>query len=283
MADESTFEVFQGARTTFSITLEDEQGEPREGYTGSEARTLQVWPGGTEAIITLADSSVAWANAAAAELTVTIGSTDATALTAAMMYPFRVLITESAAAVCRYTGYLQVVAGPGSGTAGKIYGDFSDLIRHGRWVVRLQTSVDQAGFRNYLERARSWLDDAILAADRPDWGSHGRTKDDATFGAGGAWGMDGDAPPNKWLRDQLDADYLIVRDWVKEATARMALSFICEDQIGTESETQTPYQVLANRNASIAQAIACSHVAEIDFNADSQADYWVRIGKKSTR
>src|SRR5438445_291848 len=76
--------------------------------------------------------------------------------------------------------------------------------------------------------------------------------------------------PNPWLRQQLDANRLIVRGLTTEIVAKKALSYVLEAQIGMGGDT--PYEKLAARFDWQAEQLVKTYRAEIDLNADGAPD-----------
>src|SRR5262249_26067117 len=74
-----------------------------------------------------------------------------------------------------------------------------------------------------------------------------------------------------WLREQLDADTLMVTDQIRECAAKKALAFICEGQVGP-SESQAPYARLARMYHSQADYLGTCLVLSLDTNGDGFPD-----------
>ena len=156
---------------------------------------------------------------------------------------------------------------------------FPDLLRYGRsWLRSLQSDEDDAGFSAQCGRARSWFDDLVLA----------RWQVAMPIGVGdpgyGAVlvGQNPGQLPSKWLRDQLDAGALIVRDSVVECNAKKALALICEGQVGP-GDKGTEFARLGRWYHREADGIARTIRAEIDTNRDGWPEFAVNLGQFSIR
>lgn len=281
-------------------TLTADQGEVKEydvsildgndqlvTYLGTEPLTLLVWAGDDQVPLDLVDSWAAWVGGPTSTVRIRFGVADTTSWDPGT-YSGRLRIQDGADLVGAYSFRLALSAQPGIAVAGKTYCSLDDMRRIARWIEDLQDASDRAGFAEQRELARAWLDDAILAAYRPDLRWTGSTPNDPHFSPTRfGYGLYGDLPPDKWLRNQLDNDYLIVYPWVKEATARYAVAMVCESLLG-EGGRRTSYQDVGSYNRNMANHLLEGRVAEIDLpNAvgfrDGWPEIWVRLGTKSTR
>lgn len=270
----------RGGYAKQALQVIDETGAEVGGFSGSETLAAQVWQGEDNAA--LFAPTATWKNATLGTVNLEFAEADTADLDPGY-YPVMLTITMGGHSVPRRVATLVIEEAPGSATAGAVYCTPRHMLDYAPWLERLINPRTVTGWLKERARARSWLDDAILNTDRPDWGHYGRLPVDASFGAAsGGWGLNGDTYPDKWLRDQLAADYLIVRDWVIEATARKAVSFVCENQLGEASEG-TSYQTLAMRYSAIADSVLLANVAEIDTNGDGYPERWVRLCRKSWR
>lgn len=255
-------------------------------YQGNEPLTLLIWPGDDQAPFTLIDSVASWVGAPTSMVRIHFGSVDTASWTPGT-YAGRVRVQVGLNVVGIYQFKLDLAGQPGTAVAGKVYCTLDDMRRIAHWIERLQDASDLTGFAEQRELARTWLDDAILSSYRPDLRWTGSTPNDAHFSPTRfGYGLYGDLPPDRWLQDRLDEGSLIVKPWVKEATARYAVALVCEAVVGEGRNTS--YQTLGIRNMNQAHNLAMSRQALIDLpNAagvrDGWPEIWVRLGTKSTR
>lgn len=201
------------------------------------------------------------------------------------------LLTD-AESVRRPIGFVRVLPAPGTTTAPlKVYCTLDDCLQYAPWLLDLVTSDPsmQSDLAEQRARARAWLDDVILAADRPAAAYGAASPSDPSFSPRWGMGAFGDTGPNPWLRAQLNDDKLIVRPLTREITARKAISLLSEPQTGAAcGGGATPYQLLAQKYEAVANALVAGYVAEINTTSLPNdevyaAGYIVRCGVKSSR
>lgn len=266
-----SFSVLQGTALPLTVTIADDQGNPITTYSGSEGLAAEVWPGGDRAASFAATAT--WNTPSAGTVDVMVTGTQ-TAMLEEGRYLGAVILQDPVDGPLEaYVWAIDVGLAPGSAPAPTVYCRFSDMLTYGRsWLVKLQGDDDQEGFARQRGRARSWLDDVILAH---------YTGASSSYGQIGMWNYG--STPSAWLRGILDGGGLISRDWVVEATAKRALGFVCESQIGPAKDNQ--YTGLANRFKNEAASIVMGHVAEITTNSPpgTTPNLWVHLGSSNLR
>lgn len=274
----------------YEIALAGRDGSLAGVFDGTETFATKLWTGDDQP--SLADLSPRWAtaddgmeftgNPAGLESPVLLLPVEAAGLTtlAPGLYRVRILINPGVDDVEAFLDLIEFTAAAGSATPPKVYGSFDDLRKLAPWIGELITADPslQSDLGEQRELARARLDDAILAHYQPyaDLGISGRS----FFGFGG-FVTEAINTPSSWLREQLDADRLMVDGSrgrvVKEIVSRLAIGFACEPQLGT-GPGDTSYQVIAHRMFAKANALMCGYTAEIDTNGDGQPDLWVPLG-----
>lgn len=265
---ETILSVVKGTRREFTLSILDTDGNPVTSFTSAATPSASIWSGGSTS--SLATPLVEWIDPTAGTLRLTLFSTDLSALDV-QPYPIRVTLLHSGYTLEVWRGWIDVQPEPGASTVLPTYCDFRHLVDYGgEWVKRLVVTSSYSGFQRERARARSTLDDWILARWRPDYALS--VFDLTVYGSLGA--LEG---PDKTIRDYLDANNLIVTDKVREITARLALSYVCE----TANEDDMRARGVAHYRR--ASAIAKTYVAQLDTNADGAADISIPLGIINTR
>jgi hypothetical protein len=278
------FEAVVGADASWDLILRNADGSVNTGGAGAAALSAVVWAGDDQA--TLFAPTTTWVDALAGHVLLSVAASQTSGLTPGL-YKVQLSLALGGQTSKKDLGLLRLLAAPGSGTAPTTYCSYDDMRRFAPWIGDLQSGEsDETGFAEQRARARTWLHDAIVSRDRPwVWGRSGRVLGEPGFL--GTWndGRHGDLGPSKWLRDQLDAGYLMTigprYDKVREMTAKKSLGYVLEAQLPEAG--QRDYATLADRFHREAEWLLAGYVAELDLNGDGQADYWVRVGVASAR
>jgi hypothetical protein len=272
-----TFSIRRGDALPVSVTLTDDQGDPITTYAGTETLSATVWPGGD-----LAQSfapAVAWVNAPEGMLKVGCSAAQTAGLAEGRYFGSVAILDPVLGLLEAYRFQLDVLEAAVTATAPPAYCAFSDLLEYGRaWLRTLQTSDDDAGFSKQCGRARSWLDDQIVASWK---GYRNRGVDPDGYGPplGGIYPSN---YPSIWLRQQLDAGGLVLRDIVVEIAAKKALGFICEGQIGSTSNT-FDFNKLGNYYRREAESLVKCLRAEINADSNGYPQFVVVCGAMDMR
>jgi hypothetical protein len=274
MAVQQVLELEQGARGVWTITLSDSQGGSPSGLSGADSVSAAIWNGDDGAV--LATPTCVWATAPTS-LTLTITSTDTASLTA-QPYPIRAYITHSGQVIPAWRGWLDLRSTPGSATAKPTYSTFSDMCLYaGDWIRKVMIETSESGFQTERARARTRLEEVILARYRP---SAFMYRADLSLGGYGT----NFAPeaPNPWLKTQLAANYLIVTNKVIEICSRLAIYYACTQSLGTPGKDNV-YEAEGMRQKAEASRLFKSYVAEIDINSDGLPDLTINCGVLNVR
>lgn len=281
-----------GADVVKSLTLTASDGRtPVTGYTNAATLACSAGYGDTRAAAFA--PSVAWDTPSAGTITLTISGSD-TATVDPGLYRLYLSITSNGKTRKAQIAFVRLYAVPGATAASATYCSFDDMLRFAPWIIDLITAdpAMQSDLAEQRARARSWLDDIIVNRDRPnEWYRYGQTPFDASFSPRWGYGRYGDVFPNTWLRGQLANNRLIVRDMTREITARRAIAYLCESQLGSvalgHASEGTSYQDLANRYLAQAQSLVASYVAELDLTTSNVTattpSYFVRCGIANSR
>lgn len=272
-----TYQLAAGSALTLQSTLADANGLPLAWDLPGPAITAIVWPGGKRPASFA--PSVTWIDPTQGLFQIAI-SPDQTALLASGRYFGRVFLADpTLGQIVPYEWAIDLASASGTEVEPPSYCTFDDLRTYGRsWLDSLQTNADEAGFAQQRGRARQWLDDMILAACPRSLGPYLAT---GIPGYNPLFNWYGPNTPNPWLRAQLDAGALIQRGWVIEATAKRALSYICEDQVGPGTDPNS-YAQLGWRLADQAETLALSRPAEIG-DGHGNVLYSINLAARSLR
>lgn len=264
---ETTLILTKGIRAEFQLALLDESGTPVAAFTGSDTLTVQIWGGGDGAA--LATPTATWISAPAGTILLVFTAANLSALEV-QPYPVRVTVTSGASTYLAWQGWIDVKPAPASGTEPTTYSTFRDMLDYsGEWLKRLAMGSTYSGFARERHRARSTLDDWILA--HPIRDNRGRWALDVYSSQGPGPG------PDPTIKGYLDDDYLIVTDKVREICSRLAIAFVCADQNDDE------YRSRAAAQYRHAVSLALGYVAQIDTDADGIAEIQIPLGTISMR
>jgi hypothetical protein len=264
-----TWSIVQGYADDWIVTVRDETDAPVMTYTGSEPLKATVGPGRSyPATLTLAPT---WRSAAAGTITVPITAAQSATL-AAGQYLVTVGLADASRAF--YEGFLAVEFGVGTDVIPQTYCTYVDMLNLVEWIGKLQTSRQVTGFAPERGRARDWLDNILI--NRFNYQNMSPTIGQPGFLAMSMFPAAVNTPPSLWLRQQLNAGALVVRNEVIEITARKAISYVCEAQLARLEEQEVE---LGKRFGRIAEQMVRCLRAELTlnvFNPDN-LDTWPSI------
>ena len=262
MYGNENYSVSQGGALTINATLRDTSGNAAIGYVGTETLTTIVWPGGGRPVGY--SPTTTWVTPAAALISIVFPAADSAGLAAGRYQLLTRVAVGMADPVDAYGCTLDVLQGPGTEAAIPTYCAYSDLLRYGRsWLRQLQTGDDEAGFAEQLGRGRTWIEDLAHA--------HYRVASMTMVVGSQAFGPRRSGARSTWLQEQLDANTLIVTDQVREASAKKALAYVCEGQIGT-GDSAAAYARLARMYHSQSDYLGTCLTLSLDTNGDGFPD-----------
>ncbi|MDE2506814.1 MAG: hypothetical protein KGM43_06360 [Planctomycetota bacterium] len=266
-------EFIIGQAASWTAQLLDSNGNAITSYAGSEPLTARLWTGGSTP--TILNPSAAWSSPSTG--TISIGLTSAQTSTLAVgWYRVEVDITLGAASYPAVLFDAEGKPSAGSTPLGAVYCAYADMLKYaGDWLPRLGSKLGETSFADQRSRARSWLDDIIIARARP--GTLMWTP--ATSGLEAFFEPDA---PNPFVRQWLAQNFLIIRDITLEITARKAISIACELGAGI-GDSGGQYDALGARYGSQAEQLVRSYRAEIDLNGDGMPDQAWHLGVMSWR
>jgi hypothetical protein len=279
MPTANTWTRGQGEDGTFTHDIRDSAGAVigATAYTGSEVLTALLWQGGQTAPIVGALVSQ-WHS----PFDGTIDTTVVGAATAAMepgFYRVEIKLTSGALTVPVYWGWLDLRPEPGTVALGPTYGTFGDVIETGGdWARGLIADFGVSNFQRELERARSWLDRAILARYRVL--SYSYTPGAILLYGYWPWG-----PPeaqNATMAGYLASNSLVVTDQTRELIAHKTLALVCAKKVDFADQREE-YRKRANYHNAMANKLLSAYKAELDINADGMTDLAFNMGVVSLR
>jgi hypothetical protein len=271
------FAIRQGEALPIAVQLSDDQGNPVTKYTGLEPLAAAIWPGGNLPAAFMPAAN--WVSGPAGQLTILVTSGQTAGLDEGRYTGTLSLTDPVAGPVEVYNWSMDVLAAPGTATTPPVYCQFSDLLTYGKgWVRSLQSQDEDAGFATERGRARSWLDDLVINA----WEvSFPIGVGDPGYGAV-LVGQNPGQLPSVWIRQQLAAGGLVLRDLVVEIVAKKALAFICEGQMGASGST-FDFAKLGRWYSREANELVKTLRAEIDADGNGYPQFAMNLGMKSMR
>lgn len=279
-----TMAVSQGFALQESITIRDYQDNPITTYTGTEAMSGAV-RAGRAMDPTVAGQGVVftptWGNPAAGTVNVQLTAVQTASLPPGQ-YLIQVGLTDKSADF--YEGFLVVSYSAGLSVLPPTYCAYDDLLTYAPWIMKLQTEVQVAGFAVERGLSRAWLDNVIV--QHSDWMFLNPQIGQPGFMPLAMFPAMINRPPNLWLREQLNLNYLVRRQQVIEITAKKSIYFICRSQLDALNEKQ---ERLAMWFGTDVDRMACTLRAEITLgvadpvNQDIWPSVTVDCGRSSLR
>jgi hypothetical protein len=238
------FEIVFGTQKTFpgQIVNEDSSLPVLGDFLSMDVLTATVWAGQNQ--VTIFAPTVIWAVPTGFQTgltTISITAAQSSMLTPNEQYQLQVFAQRGTGdPVC--VGWVQLTVLPAAGSSPVVtpfpspigtYATYMDLEFYGPWLDEVQdVMTDQAGFANYLFRARTWLDRIIVSRARPLAYIYN------IFTPLTPWGPV--EAPNFIIQGYLAANYLLVRDVTIEIVARRALYQIAEKMISYQPNDVWP-------------------------------------------
>jgi hypothetical protein len=254
-------------------------GDPLGTLLASDVPTAEVWAGQDQHVVF--SPNAAWKDGIgwqSGQVQVTIGPAESALLEPNGTYLLIVTVSRGADTYPVWEGRLVCEPVPGS-TINQIktYCTYADMLARGGWVAGQQAlSIDQEGFYNQRLLARNWMDWIITQNwDGGQVSTMGDLSQSAFWFGGGGYRSIG---PDPYIINALAADQLIIRPRVVEACAHYALAEVGLAQLGSNDRIFSIgqyHQVKAERALS-------GITAEIDTNADGQAEMFINLIKTQT-
>lgn len=263
-----------GADDAWQAVVRDATGAP-VAFAGTETLAGRVWPG--EGRPTLFAPGVSFVTPGAGLIRIEVAAVQTAALEPAL-YRMQVTVTSAGQTAVCWDGSLRLTAAPGTEAAPVSYASYSDVRALAPWVDRLQDpDTDAEGFADQRAEARRWFDTLLLkhfrGAGYSSLGPNGYQMNNL----GGPWrsGLTSD-----YLRDLLAGGALMVRDEVVRCVASMAVSLICQRQVGQKGGGD--YWRLAAWYRHQAEEMAKTLSAEVDSDGDGRPNFTISIGATDT-
>jgi hypothetical protein len=266
-----TWHYAQGSSISRTVTINDENGDPVQGYSGGEALAGAVWAGDDQApLFTFIPT---WNTPVAATVNVVVSGTHTAALTPAN-YRLRFTVNGGDA----FESVLEITWAPGTATPRPTYITIRDLRAEADWIDELQnTEQHQAGFADQCADARDWLDENILRNYRAGFvsllGYHGLALD--------AWFTGGNRRSqltNYQLRNWLAQNLLMTTPRIKKVCTLFALAQICKQKISQGGK----WIALAAMYRHQCNQLLVSTTAELDLNGDGIPDLPINFSAVNT-
>lgn len=239
-------------------------------FLNSDTLASRLWAGGRTA--TLATPAVAWDDATSAKFLLQLAAADTTSLDSGT-YRLQVVLTRSSRSLVIFDGSLQLTESPGAVAAPAVYTTYAQMIKYAPWLETLQDARDSEGFVTQRGLARDWLDNLVLAKYRGGSGS-------LTYPLVNTFGGITTGAKNKWLKDQLAANYLMVTPDVIEAVSKYAIAIVLKTQLPAQGDDT--WRRVAGDFMAEARSKISTIVAELDTNNDGYADIVVHLGTSNT-
>lgn len=274
-----TMSVTQGFQLAETITIRDYLDNPITTYTGSELLSGSVRIGRSfPAFISFTPT---WGTPSSGLVNVVLTAAQ-TATLSPGQYRIQVGLADNTANF--YEGFLVVDYWVGTQATPKTYCTYDDILTYAPWVMKVETETGTAGFVIERGLARSWLDNIII--QHFDWNLLSPQIGQSGFMPQSMFPAMVNQPPNLWLREQLNLDYLVRRQSVLEITAKKSLYFIGRSQLDALNDKQadlaTWFGADADRMASALRAEITLGVADPN-NLDTWPSVTVDCGRSSLR
>jgi len=277
-----SLELTQGCSRDFPLQINNPDGTPATNFLNTDTLVCNVWAGANETPV--ATPACTWynSNAPAGQILISCQNTDAGALPFAVYfiqaYATRAGSPTRTAALLPRGSTLEILAATGTTfTARPTYITITDLRTIAPWIDEIQVPDSHTGFDDQCADARDWLDELILRNYRGGnvslLGYHGFALDAWYTGGGRRTSL-----TNRWLKQVLVANQLLVTARVKQVCAYYALSRICESMITKGAQ----YIALAARFRFEAESLLASSTVEIDVNGDGYGEVPINFTSTNT-
>lgn len=251
----TTFTLARGTSADFPVQLNNRvTGNPSSDFMTTDTLAVAVWAGDSTAV--LATPSAVWVSATAARLLIVFNNAT-TATLPPGTYSMVVTATRGGRSGVVANLALKVTPGPGTDVTPLAFTSRSDLTLYAPWLDDLQSATDQANFAEQQAMATQSLVRTLCNACGTGRGGLRLGDPGFIFMAGTSAGS------SNWLRQQLIplvpnstppasmparrytlpnfvdptvSTALLLYPEVKEYCARLAISYVCEVQVGSQRD-----------------------------------------------
>lgn len=268
---------------TETVTLRDSTGAAYTDGGSGWTFTCTVWPGDDRAATTTLPA--AWNDYTAGTVDVTFPKATMQSLAVGF---YNVELTAESKTIDCAIGTLQVLAGPGSGTASSSYHTYQDLEDELPWVGDLRDHFrDQTGFAETSNDAWHWINGAILKA-KPVSTQGVVSRQNYWWWDTPAGGSGGTYPPlgeDTTLADYLNDGKLMTTTATGRMFVRASVYYTLGIILGRAVGINTAVNVnaLASQYTRMAHETLSKCVAEIDTDDDGVSEYVIPLSLTNTR
>lgn len=268
-------QILKGTSRDFPLTAMTPEGVAiAEDLTAAAAPTAIVWPGGDRPATF--EPSASWVSAAAGTFKVSLADADTADIDPATYYLQAWAVVSGRTLSLLPDGTtLEVLPTPGASVKRPSYITLADVRAIAPWIDDLQVPDSYAGFDRQLSDSRDWLDECIKANYRGQSGG-------STLGAHGdaldAWNSGGGGE-DRWIKDQLAANRLLVSPQIRDICAYYAIYRICETLI---THTGGHYLAMGARARREAENRLATATAYIDLDGDGYGEIGVNFSSTNT-
>jgi hypothetical protein len=277
----SPIPIIQGAAWSGTVTVADSTEATVTTYLSSAwTPTVKVWGGQDQTPWTI-EPTASWKTDGSDGLIDINFSASATATQEPAIYTLEVDLSPIGGGdkVPVFRGQVEIIQASGTATVPPTYATYKDLLFYWPNLAVINSDINMSGCHDHLGKAREWLDRVILAHDRPNSTFYVAN---GTYQPSNIWGGLGPAGTNIWLKQQLDANLLMVTPLVVEICSYRALGTILSSAIGADGK-ESPYERHGRNFLAKANEKVGTYIAELDQDSDGWPDYWVPCGTVSQR
>jgi hypothetical protein len=271
-----TLQVAQGTARDYDLQAQNFDGTIPTTFLSTDALAATVWSGNAQP--PLLTPVVTWLDAPTARFRLSI-TNEGSKLLGVGMYHVQATATRSGESALILDGMLEVLRAAGTDLVIPVYTTYQDLLDHAPWIQDLHSEEAEYGFTRQQGLAREWLDEILV--NRYHYGDTAPMIGSPGFGLWSMFAGGVDFAPSKWLRDQLDANTLMVRGKTREMVAKRALYYILLPQLGKAGDIS--YRQIAREFARSSSDLVKTTRFELDLNGDGFADIIISGGSTNLR
>jgi hypothetical protein len=276
MAVTLTLQINQGAARDYDLQGQNLDGSIPGNFLATDTLQGTIWAG--NATPPLLTPAVTWIDAPTCQFRLSLENTQSAGLGVGI-YHVQATATRAGRSALVLDGMLEVLRAAGLDVALPVYTTYQDLLDHAPWIQDLYSEEAEYGFTRQQGMAREWLDEILI--NRYHYGDTAPMIGSPGFGLWSMFAGGVDFAPSKWIRDQLDANTLMVRGKTKECVAKRSLYYILMPQLGKAGDIS--YRQIAREFARSASDLVKSTRFELDLNGDGFADIIISGGSTNLR